>query len=45
MRALNWSHAIIGFLIGVALVLYLRGSEEADGSFQNSFEVVEVHTE
>ena len=45
MRTLNWSHAIIGFLIGVALVLYVRGERDGDGSDQDSYEVVEVQTE
>lgn len=47
MRSLNWSHAIIGFLIGVALVLYVRTGNEAagSGSDQGSYEVVEVSTE
>ncbi|MCK5787271.1 MAG: hypothetical protein KAH54_12035 [Candidatus Sabulitectum sp.] len=45
MRFLNWSHAIIGFLIGVALVLYIRGDKEADASVQNSPDIVEVQTE
>lgn len=47
MRFLNWPHAIIGFLIGVALILYVRGEsgEDVDVSVQNSPEVVEVQTE
>lgn len=45
MRSLNWSHAIIGFLIGVALVLYIRGERDVDGSTEDSYEVVEVQTE
>ena len=46
MRFLNWPHAILGFLIGVALVLYVRGGgEETDVSVQNVTEVVEVQTE
>ena len=46
MRFLNWPHAILGFLIGLALVLYIRGGhEENDISVQNATEVVEVQTE
>lgn len=45
MRFLNWSHAIIGFLIGVALVLYIRGDRQVDVSAQNSPEIVEVEAE
>ncbi len=49
MKFLNWPHAVIGFLIGVALILYVRGEKEAGKevpvSIQNSIEVVEVHTE
>lgn len=47
MRFLNWPHAIIGFLIGVALILYIRGEgeEEVDVSVQNSPAVVEVQAE
>ncbi len=42
---LNWSHAIIGFLLGIALVLYLSGSKDVEDSAKDSFEVVEVQTE
>ncbi|MCK5841404.1 MAG: hypothetical protein KAH31_04500 [Candidatus Sabulitectum sp.] len=49
MKFLNWPHAIIGFLIGVALVLYVRGGEETvkevPVSIQNSIETAEVQTE
>ncbi len=45
MRSLNWSHAIIGFLIGIALVLYLSGSVNTESPVQDSSEVVEVQTE
>jgi len=45
MRLLNWSHAIIGFLIGIALVLYIRGGQSEDGSILDSNEVVEGQTE
>lgn len=47
LRFLNWPHAIIGFLIGVALILYVRGEteEEVDVSVQNSPAVVEVQAE
>ena len=45
MRSLNWSHAIIGFLIGIALVLYVRGENSGDRSVKDSYDVVEVHTE
>ncbi len=45
MRFLNWPHAILGFLIGLALVLYVRGEQqENDVSVQNVTEVVEVQT-
>lgn len=42
MRLLNWSHAIIGFLIGIALVLYIRGEHSGSESVSDSQEVVEV---
>ena len=47
MRFLNWPHAIIGFLIGVALILYIRGGDEEDVnvSVQSSPTVVEVQAE
>jgi len=45
MRFLNWPHAIIGFLIGVALILYVRGESEAEDTVQNTPEVVEVQAE
>ena len=46
MRFLNWPHAILGFLIGVALVLYVRGGQDENNvSVQNVTEVVEVQTE
>lgn len=45
MRFLNWPHAVIGFLIGVALILYVRGENEEGASVQNSSEIVEVQTE
>ncbi|MCD4706637.1 MAG: hypothetical protein K8S62_02745 [Candidatus Sabulitectum sp.] len=45
MRFLNWSHAIIGFLIGVALILYVRSEKETDVSVQDSPQIVEVQTE
>ncbi|MCK5131778.1 MAG: hypothetical protein KAR40_06450 [Candidatus Sabulitectum sp.] len=47
MRFLNWPHAIVGFLIGVALILYVRGERdgEVDVSLQNSPEIVEVQAE
>jgi len=49
MKFLNWPHAIIGFLIGVALVLYVgsekEAAEEVSVSVQNSIETVEVHKE
>lgn len=45
MRKLNWSHAIIGFLIGVSLVLYLRGGSKDPDHVQDTYEVVEVQTE
>ncbi len=44
MRWLNWSHAIIGFLIGVALVLYIKMDDGASESVSGSYEVVEVQT-
>ena len=48
MKFLNWPHAIIGFLIGVALILYMRGegkTEDVPVSVQNSIEKMEVRTE
>ncbi len=45
MRSLNWSHALIGFLIGVAIILYLRGEESHQEPVQYQTEVVEVDTE
>ncbi|MEA3266754.1 MAG: hypothetical protein U9P42_07415 [Candidatus Fermentibacteria bacterium] len=48
MKFLNWPHVIIGFLIGVALILYMRSegeAEEVSVSVQNSIEKMEVHTE
>jgi len=45
MRFLNWPHAIIGFLIGIALILYVRGEQSAEVSVQNTPEVVEVQAE
>ncbi|MCK5034277.1 MAG: hypothetical protein KAS73_00165 [Candidatus Sabulitectum sp.] len=48
MKFLNWPHVIIGFLIGVALILYVRGEGEAEEvpvSVQNSIKTMEVHTE
>ena len=45
LRSLNWSHAIIGFLIGVAIILYLRGEAKAGVSVQDPGEIVEVQTE
>jgi hypothetical protein len=45
MRFLNWPHAIIGFLIGIALVLYVRGERSAEVSVRNTPEVVEVQAE
>ncbi len=45
MRFLNWPHAIIGFLIGLALILYIRGENKTEVAIQDTAEVVEVHTE
>lgn len=45
MRFLNWPHAIIGFLIGVALILYIRGDSSERASEENQQEVVEVQVE
>jgi hypothetical protein len=45
MRFLNWPHAIIGFLIGLALVLYVRNGSDAERSVNNTPEVVEVQVE
>ena len=45
MRFLNWPHAIIGFLIGVALILYIRGENEAGVAVQDTADVVEVQAE
>ncbi|GEM_PF-1876337 len=45
MRFLNWPHAIIGFLIGIALILYVRGERSAEVSVRNTPEVVEVQAE
>ncbi len=45
MRSLNWSHALIGFLIGVAIILYLRGEKGQQEPVQYQTEVVEVQTE
>lgn len=45
MRFLNWPHAIIGFLIGVALILYVRAEVQEEDTVQNTPEVAEVQAE